>query len=284
MKLPRLLFPFLSILYICAVAPVHSYPTVRGLEWEATVFGATNDSIVKAPVDGGIREEVPDKYRARFQKWKAELRSTDFGRRQWDRYAGNAAFVLTIKVSAGRGKGAGTDQFLWTDDGTFVGATITLGAELDEGYPPPIYYPVLNSLEPEAEVFSVNGKILAATKMSHELGHVRQTADGDMKLLQLQNRLMPVYVSIFLKNGLNPNDKKLVDLARQMGGTPVEIWESREYWSEVEAMMFLREKIGSEDFYCRVFQKIRRNLIDFAREYEQRFEQNSQFSASPCWK
>ena len=140
MKLPRFLFSFLSILIICAATPVHSHPVLQGWGMNALSFLVTNDAIVKAPIDGGIREDVPDKYRARFEKWKAELRSTDFGRRQWDTYADNKLFLLTIKVSASRGKGAGTDQFLWTEDGKFVGATITLGAELDEGYPPPTYY------------------------------------------------------------------------------------------------------------------------------------------------
>lgn len=241
-------------------------------------------TIVKTPTDGGIREVIPNKYKDRFEKWKTELRATEFGRQQWDKYASNKNFILTISVSGDKGKGAGTDKFLWDDAGNFVGATITLGPEIDEGYPNPIYYPVLNSLSSESTSYSISGKILAATKISHEIGHVNQAAKANMASLLLQNKLMPVYISIFLKNGLDTKDKKLVDLAQQMGGTPVEIWESREYWSEVNAMLYLNERISKEEFYCYVFNKIRRNLETYAREYEQRFGQDPEFSSSRCWK
>ena len=105
-----------------------------------------------------------------------------------------------------------------------------------------------------------------------------------MKFLQLQNSLMPVYNSIFLKNGLNTKDTKLVDLASQMGGTPVEIWESREYWSEVNAMLFLDARINKEAFYCHVFNKIKRNIENYARDYETFFDQHPEFAKSTCWK
>ena len=95
---------------------------------------------------------------------------------------------------------------------------------------------------------------------------------------------MPVYTSIFLKNGRDTRDKQLVDLAQKMGGTPVEIWESREYWSEVNAMLFLKECISKEDFYCFVFNKIKQNIETYAKDYEQRFDSYSEFSSSPCWK
>ena len=96
--------------------------------------------------------------------------------------------------------------------------------------------------------------------MAHEIGHVNQAAKANMKILLLQNKLMPEYNSIFLKNGRKTNDKKLLDLEQQMGGTPVEIWESREYWSEVNAMLFLKERISKEEFYCYVFNRIKSNL------------------------
>jgi hypothetical protein len=239
---------------------------------------------VCASADGGIREDVPAKYRQRFEKWKAELLSTNFGREEWNRYATRKDFTLTIKVTSERGKGAGTDKFKWDDFGNFVGATITLGADLDEGYPTPVYYPVLNSLSPADFAFSIDGKILAATKLSHEIGHVNQTAQVNATALQLQNKLVPLYYSIFLNNGRNTNDKKLLEIVDQIGGTPIEIWESREYWSEVNAMLYLQERLGKEVFYCDVFNKIRRNLKDYARDYEQRFDQVAEYSNSPCWK
>lgn len=246
--------------------------------------GLIDVNIVKMPTDGGIKEDIPDKFRARFDKWKTELLSTPFGRQQWEAYAGNKNFVLTIRVSDERGKGAGTDKFQWDDDGNFVGATITLGSELDDGYPTPVYYPVLNSLSPDASTYPVSGRILAATKFSHEIGHVEQTATANLKLVQLQNKLVPVYISIFLKNGFNVQDKKLLDLTEQMGGTPTQIWESREYWSEINAMLFLKERIGSEIYYCQVFNKIRHNLKEYSGEYERRFDQYPEYANSPCWK
>lgn len=241
-------------------------------------------TIAARPVDGGIREDIPSKYKDRYEKWKAELLSTPFGREQWDNYANNKAFVLKIVVNGGQKMGAGTDKFVWDDEGQLIGATITLGANIDEGFPNPIYYPVLNSLSLDPRVFPVNGKILAATKISHELGHVNQASVANMKEVQLQNKLMPEYVSIFLNNGLNTGDKKLVDLAEQMGGTPVEIWESREYMSEVNAMLYLNARISKESFYCQVFNKIRWNLQTYAPEYERHFGARQEFSASPCWK
>ena len=88
----------------------------------------------------------------------------------------------------------------------------------------------------------IDGNILAATKMSHEIGHVIQTAGTKMQLIEKQYELIPVYASIFLKNGRNTQDEKLVELAEMIGGTPIEIWESHEYLSEVNAMRFLEEK------------------------------------------
>ena len=84
--------------------------------------------IVPTPTDGGIKEDIPAKYRDRYEKWKAELLSTDWGRTQWERYANDTTFVLKIVVSGDRKRGAGTDKLQWDDRGRFVGATITLGA------------------------------------------------------------------------------------------------------------------------------------------------------------
>lgn len=240
--------------------------------------------IVDTPTDGGIREEIPAKYKDRYEKWKAELLSTEFGRSEWDKYANDKKFILTIKVSNKRNKGAGTDDFLWDDTGKFVGATITLGDDLNDGFPDPVYYPVLNSLSAGQPSYSISGEIIAAAKISHEIDHVNQTAAANKKFIETQNKLVPIYISIFLKNGRNTKDKKLVDLAEQMGGTPNQIWESREYWSEVSAMRFLNERIGKENFYCVVFKKIRRNIETYAKSYENRFDQYPEFSQSPCGK
>jgi hypothetical protein len=239
--------------------------------------------IVKTPTDGGIREEIPAKYRERFDKWKSELLETDFGRDQWNKYASNQSFILTILVSGNR-KGAGTDKYQWNDEGKLVGATITLGAALEDGSPPPIYYPVLNSLSADTTTHTISGPIIAATRLSHELGHVNQTAEASMNLIQTQNKLILQYNSIFVENGLNSKDTRLLDIAGQMNGTPVQIWESREYWSEVNAMLFRSQRINRESFYCLVFKKIRRNIETYAKAYEDRFSKYPEFTNSPCWK
>jgi len=238
--------------------------------------------IVKTPTDGGIREEIPAKYRERFDKWKSELLETEFGREQWNKYANNQSFILRVVVS-GSQKGAGTDQYQWNNEGKLVGATITLSAALEDGSPPPIYYPVLNSLSTDATIHSISRPIVAATRLSHELGHVNQTSEANMNVIQTQNKLILQYNSIFVENGLNSRDARLLDLAGQMNGTPVQIWESREYWSEVNAMLFLSQRISKESFYCVVFKKIRRNIVTYAKAYEDRFSKYPEFTNSPCW-
>ncbi|MFT3746573.1 MAG: hypothetical protein QM785_20055 [Pyrinomonadaceae bacterium] len=278
---PLRLFSFWVVVFVIAV-------TASGTLLANNSYHSGSDfpeiRIVKTPVDGGIKEDIAAKYQIRYDRWKAELLATDFGREQWDKYANNKQFILTITISNKKGKGAGTDKYLWDEAGNFVGATITLGDELNEGYPNPIYYPVMNSLSANETSYSISGKILAAAKMSHEFGHVNQTANANRTFMQLQNSLMPVYTSIFLKNGRNTGDKKLVDLAQQMGGTPVEIWESREYWSEVNALRYLNERISKEEYHCFVFNKIKQNIETYAKEYEHRFDDQTEFSNSPCWK
>lgn len=312
MRLSRLLAPLLLVSFVGSISPqgsgfqvpFSSVPNIgcddffsagyrtefsNFLAGSSKAFVFENPSIipehttVRTPTDGGIKEDISDKYRDKFDKWKAELLSTDYGKQQWDVYANNKQFVLTITISDKAGKGAGTGKYQWDDNGKFVGATITLGDELDRGYPGPVYYPVMNSLALDETNYVMNPRILAATKLSHEIGHVDQTASANGDFLRLQDKLMPVYNSIFLKNGLKIDDKKLVDLAAQMGGTPIEIWESREYWSEVEAMAFLKERISKENFYCKVFGKIKQNVEDYARDYRDRFEKSPGFTSSPCW-
>jgi hypothetical protein len=283
MRLDRVVSLFSLGLILCI--PVFSRSLDGGYAAAYHTGGSDiRSSIIKTPTDGGIREDIPANYRAKYEEWKSEFLSTEIGRTQWNTYANNKGFILTIAMSGSTGKGAGTDKYLWDEAGNFVGATITLGGSLNKGYPNPIYYPVMNSLSSGDTTYSISGRILAAAKISHEFGHVNQTAKANKNFLQLQNSLMPVYTSIFLKNGRNIRDSKLIDLARQMGGTPIEIWESREYWSEVNAMRYLTERINKEEFYCYVFNRIKQNIENYAKDYEQRFGQYPEFSASPCWK
>jgi len=275
----KIFHPFspLLLVFICCAA-------VYGGSFDCFSSPEIKPIIVKTPTDGGIREEFPDKYKERFARWKEEVLSTDFGREQWEAYANNKNFILTINISDKRGQGAGTDKYLWDEAGNFVGATITLGSKIDKGYPDPIYYPVMNSLSPNENLYSISGTLLAATKVIHEIGHVNQTAKANRETLLIQNKLMPEYITIFLKNGRNTRDKELLDLAEKMGGTPVKIWENREYWSEVTAMSYLKERISKENFYCYVFNKIQYNIEQYAKDYEDRFEEVAAFPNASCRK
>lgn len=226
---------------------------------------------VATPTSGGIREDIPEKYRVKYELWKAELLSTEFGRRQWHRFADNKNFVLKIEVSGKREKGAGTGDLEFNDEGELVGATVTLGGAIDRGYPNSYYYPVLESLAATEFVEPQNGRLLAVTKFSHELGHVDQILRESGDLLRLQDKLMPQYSNIFLENGRDTADKKLVEMANRMGGTPTEIWEHREYKSETIALQFLAERIAGESYLCDVVRRVQRNVDSNARQYRDLF-------------
>ena len=124
MRLKHLSSTSLLVIVFCLILAGNSFATVPTL---------INPEIVPTPSDGGIKLDIPDRFKKRFERWKAELLSTELGRSQWERYANSKHFVLTIKVTRSKGKGAGTDRFQWDDEGRFVGATISLGSDLDEG-------------------------------------------------------------------------------------------------------------------------------------------------------
>jgi hypothetical protein len=269
----RLFRFFSSSLLVCLVCATFSQAATTINYHSASAQGILN-TIVPKPTDGGIRENIPAKYKARYEKWKNELLATDFGKEQWESYANNKGFVLVITITDNQQKnGAGTAEYQWTEEGELVGATISLGKYLEKGYPNPIYFPVMNSLSIESAEFDIDGNILAATKFAHEFGHVNLTAKSSGVMVQRQNTLMPAYNQILLSNGYNITDKKLTDLATEMGGTPVEIWENREYWGEANAMQFLLGRISKEKFYCPIFNRIMTNIKSYARNYEDRFDQ-----------
>jgi hypothetical protein len=222
-------------------------------------------------IGGGIKEEIPAKYTARYQVWKTQFLSTTSGREQWDLYQNNPHLKLTITVSRDNAEGATTGKYKWNEAGQLSAATIALGFRLDEGYPNPIYFPVMNSLVPTERSYRIDGNTLAATKFAHEFGHVNRTAQVDPALYQLQTQLIPEYNKIFLANGRNPKDERLVQIARKLGGTPVEIWEDREYWGEANAMIYLRDRFPDESTRCPLFIKIKQSLDLYAKSYEPRF-------------
>src|SRR6266404_5552725 len=220
---------------------------------------------------GGIREQVPKKYAARYQHWKQEFLATETGRQQWAFFQNNPNFTLTVVISRDNPEGGNTGSYEWNADGKLVAATITLGCRLDEGVPNAVYFPVMNSLLPTETTRSISGETLAATKIAHEFGHVKQTARSDSVLYQLQLQLMPQYNRIFLSNGRDTSDPRLIELTRRMGATPVEIWEDREYWGETNAMLYLRDRFAEDGFRCLLFSRIKRSVDLYARGYEERF-------------
>jgi YD repeat-containing protein len=219
----------------------------------------------------GIKEDIPAKYVTRYQEWKEEFLSTEAARNQWSYYQKSPDFALTITMTRDNAEGATTGKYKWNDQGQLIAATITLGARLDEGYPNPIYFPVMNSLVPTESFSRIGGNTLAATKLAHEFGHVNRTAKVDSTMYQLQAQLIPQYNKIFLTNGRNANDPRLMELVAKLGGTPVEIWEDREYWGEANAMVYLRDRFSEDSLRCSLFSKIRHSVDLYAKNYEPRF-------------
>jgi hypothetical protein len=240
-----------------------------------------------APESGSIRELIDDRYKTRYQTWKNEFLSTDIGRAQWEMYAHHPRLVLTITIAGANPNGAATGKYKWNSSGELIAATIVLGSQVDQGYPSSVYYPVMNALEPFESKQLIGGSVLAATKIAHEFGHVMKIAGTPESLYRLQVQLVPVYNKIFLSNGYNVDDPKLVELAKQMGGNPVQIWEDREYWGEANAMLFLRDRVARERFHCKLFNKIQRTVEEYAKGYEERFAEiaKAQGALYPChWR
>ncbi|HSE30069.1 MAG TPA: hypothetical protein VLA93_00680 [Pyrinomonadaceae bacterium] len=250
-------------------------PNFNGLSDEALIASYHGAEIAETSrrddLTGGIKEDIPAKYLSRYQQWKQEFLSSEAGRNQWTSYQNNPNFTLTITVSRENAEGATTGRYRWNDAGQLIAATITLGIRIDEGYPTPIYFPVMNSLVPTPSFDRISGKTLAATKIAHEFGHVNRTGKVDGKIYQLQTQLIPQYNKIFFTNGRNQNDPRLVELAQEIGGTPVQIWEDREYWGEANAMMYLRDRITEEGPRCTLFNRIRHSVDLYAKDYELRF-------------
>ena len=101
----------------------------------------------------------------------------------------------------------------------------------------------MNALEPFESKQLIGGSVLAATKIAHEFGHVMKISSTSQELYNLQVHLVPTYNKIFLSNGYNVNDPRLVEIAQKIGGNPVQIWEDREYWGEANAMLYLKDRV-----------------------------------------
>jgi len=280
MKSSRIAISLALFLFVLLSLNAIGFTAEKGLTFRETSMpslvaeyhgSATETYVAPSSDEGGIKEIVPAKYATRYLAWKKDFLTTQAGKDQWAIYENNPNFTLTITVSRENAEGAATGKYRWDASGKLVAATITLGSRLDNGYPNPIYFPVMNSLVTTESDLPVSGSTLAATKLAHEFGHVLRTAQVDARLYQLQGLLIPQYNKIFLANGRQDGDPKLVDLARQMGGTPVTIWEDREYWGETNAMLYLRDRITENEMRCSLFSRIRHSVDLYAKQYEQRF-------------
>ena len=259
----------LSVLFVLTLGTSQQIAAQRSV---SSARNTVRDNYKVLATDGaGIREVIPDKYQKRYDEWKSEFLSTDIGKAQWEMYAHHPRLVLTITIISSNSEGAGSGKYKWNENGELVAATISLGSRLDQGFPTSVYYPVMNALEPFESAKLISGNTLAAAKLAHEFGHIMKISSTRQDLYTLQVQLVPVYNKIFLSNGHNVNDARLVEIAQKIGGNPVEIWEDREYWGEANAMLFLRDRVEKEKFHCRLFAKIKRAVEEYAKNYEERF-------------
>ena len=283
MKTTRLIG--LSVLFMVTLGASQQ---IAGQKSASQARNATRDKYMVSATDvAGIREVIPDKYQKRYDEWKTEFLSTDIGKAQWEMYAHHPRLVLTITITSSNREGAGSGKYKWNEAGELVSATITLGNHIDQGFPTSVYYPVMNALEPFESSKLISGNTLAAAKLAHEFGHIMKISSTRQELYTLQVQLVPIYNKIFLSNGHNVNDPQLVELAQQMGGNPVELWEDREYWGEANAMLYLRDRVAKESFHCKLFNKIKRSVEEYAKNYEERFTEiaKSQGVTYACsWK
>lgn len=253
------------------------YRTFRSLAAAVFMAAAVGSSFA------AIVEKVPEQWKDRYLIWRSELLSTGYGRSRWTELTGDEAFTLTIVVSDRYVRGAGTGDFEWDGSGKLIAATITLGHELDLGFPEPVYYPVLHSISAISMSRQTTRRgVLAGAKFAHELGHVEDAQSTDPALFELQRQLMPVYVSIFLSNGQNTSDDKLLELAGRMGGTPVDIWAEREYASELRTMDHLAERLANDGQRCLVFRRLQRNLSEYSNAKWPAFRSRPSYAGFRC--
>lgn len=232
----------------------------------------TNAWLTSEAARSTVHEVIPSDYRKRYLKWKTEYLSTEAGRSQWELYALSPNFRLTITVSKEEGQGARVKDFVWNGDSHLVAATIVLGNKLDSGYPSSINYPITCSLSPGSLPPEVKGKILAATKLAHEFGHLGQVNSISGSVYQMQNVLMTEYLRIFNSNGFNVHDPRLLALAEQMGGTPVSIKQEREHCAEVGAITYLTERLPQLSKRSKIPSAIKEAIDAYYSTYPGRFQ------------
>ena len=200
-------------------------------------------------------EQVPDRFAARYKRWKAMLLSVESGRKLWKKFTGDPGFRLTIIVSKKKKNGALVEDYMW-ERGKLVGVTVVLGSRLDHGYPVRQKYPVLGSLASDEEEESTRNDVLAAAKFAHELGHVEHAASDPAKF-QRQNQLVSTFMQVFYLNGYDSADPELKALADRLGGAPTDISSERENRAEVAALNFLVDVLEPKEGR-RLLKKVRK--------------------------
>ncbi|MFL6257312.1 MAG: hypothetical protein ACJ74T_20065, partial [Pyrinomonadaceae bacterium] len=115
---PRSFFLLVFLLSLCCLARA---PLFR-VEAAGTGPSAGKPRSVASVPRGGVVESIPAKYRERYLAWKSDLLSTESGRTQWETYASNPRFSLTVVVRDDDRHGAGTGGYKWDDAGQLVAA------------------------------------------------------------------------------------------------------------------------------------------------------------------
>lgn len=254
-----------ALVYLCLLLISSTPDRLHGLSGgRANAFQPHGPGAAATASKDGVKEIVPDKYLKKYSRWKSEYLSTEAGRRQWGRYAGDENFSLTITVSPELGGGGVVGGYRWDVSGRLVAATINLGSDLEGGALSPFYYPVTSALAPANEPERVSGQLLAAAKMAHEFGHINRAAEADAAVYQLQNELMASYAKIFEDSRYNAKDPRLLELARRLGGTPSEIKKGREHGAEANTLIFLKERLSGEQGDAALFRVIRKSIKEYA--------------------
>jgi len=136
MKLSRITISLALVLFVVLSLNAIGFTAEKGLSFRdasmpslvAEYHGTESDAyVMPASDEGGIKEVIPAKYATRYLAWKKDFLSTEAGREQWDIYAKNQEFTLTITVSRENAEGAATGKYRWDPSGKLVAATITLG-------------------------------------------------------------------------------------------------------------------------------------------------------------
>lgn len=238
----------------------------------------------------GIKEDIDPKFRERYEKWKAEFLSTPAGRNDWERFANDPNFTLTIRMSEAEEKAippgsrdswrqsarVDVDAYDWDGQNKLAAATILLGSRLDRDAPQDSNaYPITSSLgspggDRTKPAVVGKGEIIAATKLAHEVGHVKHTASPDpveVARYQKQQDLVPEYsrngrgmyelerLEREAKDSAEKADvqahiaerrKLLADMAIEVGGTPDELRVERDHRAEANTIPYLQDRLGGK--------------------------------------